>query len=333
MSNTNKLVSVIMPLYNHENFVGQTIESLIAQTYIFWELIVIDDGSSDESANIVKSFNDDRIKYHFQENLGVKHLAKTINKGLSFAKGNFVTMLPSDDLWIKDRLELQVDYFSNENVVLVFGKQKLIDEKGRVIGFSRSPNDIKAINSGDNGRMLKEYLSWNFISQPTTLIRTSALRKIGGYRQESYMYAEDYPTQLYLALEGEFRYVNKYLACYRMHSGQMTRNHQMQMIETDIRFLHEFFNALSNKIRKDIGYTNKSFDLMLKKRLANAHFTVGRQELFQGKWSAARKHFYKSLFKGNFDRKLKSIVGIIFSFLKFDLEFLTRFSKRMAGYK
>ncbi|MBL4606208.1 MAG: glycosyltransferase family 2 protein, partial [Pseudomonadales bacterium] len=101
-------VSVIMPVFNHAKYVGRTINSLLAQTYTNWELIVVNDGSTDNTEEVVLSFLDPRIQYMTQSNQGVKNLARTINRGLAIAKGELVTMLPSDDLWPTYRLEMQV---------------------------------------------------------------------------------------------------------------------------------------------------------------------------------------------------------------------------------
>src|SRR5712691_4926680 len=99
------LVSVITPTFNHGGYIGRCIESLIAQTYTNWEMAVVDDGSTDNTAEIVKSYDDPRITYLYQENRGVQQLGGTINSGLRRTKGELVTMLASDDTWPAYRLE------------------------------------------------------------------------------------------------------------------------------------------------------------------------------------------------------------------------------------
>ena len=133
---SNPLVSLIMPVFNHEKFIKRSVGSIVDQEYKNWELIVIDDGSTDKSAELVKNFNDQRISYHYQENQGVKNLAKTINRGLDFAKGDFVTMMPSDDSWPSNRLSLQVPLTNKEEVVLSYGCMNLIDEDDKIIGYA-----------------------------------------------------------------------------------------------------------------------------------------------------------------------------------------------------
>lgn len=106
------LVSIIMPSWNTDKFIAETIQSVIDQTYTNWELIIVDDCSSDNTNQIVASFEDERIKYlHNEKNLGA---ALTRNKALREAKGEWIAFLDSDDLWMPEKLEHQID-FMNEN--------------------------------------------------------------------------------------------------------------------------------------------------------------------------------------------------------------------------
>ena len=96
------LVSVVIPAYNHERYVGAAIESVLEQTYSNFELIVVDDGSTDRTADIIKKYSDKRISYYYQEN---QDAYNTINRGISLARGQFIAILNSDDIYHKKRLE------------------------------------------------------------------------------------------------------------------------------------------------------------------------------------------------------------------------------------
>ena len=96
------LVSVILPAYNHEQFIASAVGSVLSQVYQHWELIVIDDGSTDATWRVLESFTDPRIQLHHQSNQG-SHAA--INRGIELAKGDYVNILNSDDLYSPDRLE------------------------------------------------------------------------------------------------------------------------------------------------------------------------------------------------------------------------------------
>ena len=233
----NGLISIIMPLYNHEKYVKKSILSVLRQTYKHLELIIIDDGSTDKSASIVKKIKDKRIVYIYQKNKGVRKLDQTLNKGLRLSRGKFVTMMPSDDYWPKNRLSRQIMHFDDKNICLVFGNMTLVNEKNEILKKINMSKYLKDYNSYSRERKIIEYLKNNYIPQPTILIRSSKLKKIGGYQQKDYMYAEDYPTQLHLILTGDFKYINENFAFYRIHNSQMTKNHTEKMIKTDIRFI------------------------------------------------------------------------------------------------
>ncbi|MGB3642249.1 MAG: glycosyltransferase family A protein [Rivularia sp. (in: cyanobacteria)] len=115
---TNPLVSVIIAVYNCEQYLAQAIESVLAQTYKAIEIIIVDDGSTDGSAQVAKSFLP-QIKYHFQENRGV---AAALNQGISLSQGKLIAFLDSDDLWVADKLTYQMRFFaSNPDLEAVFG--------------------------------------------------------------------------------------------------------------------------------------------------------------------------------------------------------------------
>ena len=120
------LVSIITPLYNGEAFVAQTIDSVIAQTYTNWEMIIINDGSKDNSENIVKTYCelDSRIKLFSQPNAGS---AAARNNGIRRANGRYIALLDADDLWEPFFLESQLALMKEHNAMLVYGAHKRID--------------------------------------------------------------------------------------------------------------------------------------------------------------------------------------------------------------
>jgi len=322
------LVSVITPAYNHGRYISRSIDSLIAQTYANWELVIIDDGSTDNTPDVVKSYNDSRITYTRQDNRGVRQLAGTINSGLRRTKGELVTMLPSDDTWPPYRLEKQVAVFRDTNVVLCFGRQFLIDENDKVTGEARAPVDLTAVENQPVGSVLREMFIGNFIPQPTVLIRRLALDRIGGYLQPPGLLAEDYPTHMALALVGEFRYLDLPLANYRIHGSQMTRSHYLEMVQTDVSYVMEFFRNLDPQMQKRAGWKETGLLKMLAQRLDNAYFQVGRRSLLASDWKDARRHFLHALRRGDFKVKAKAFLGFLCSHLHLDLERVARFSGR-----
>ena len=312
------LISLIMPLYNHEKYLKKSIETIINQTYKNIELIIIDDGSTDNSSKIVKQFRDKKIKYIYQKNKGVKKLNLTINKGLKYARGSLVTMVTSDDYFPLNRFLNQVKYFKNENVDMVFGNITLINESGNKIQLIK-PNISVNYNDQSSEYKIRKYFESNYIPQPSTLIRTIALKKIGGYIQKKYMYAEDYPTQLNLLMNGEVRYINKNFAYYRLHESQMTRLHQDKMIYSDIRYLKNFYKSLSKLKKNKTGFKNYSkLNKFLNQKKINSHFYIGFSKACIKKNKIAKIFFLKGLKEGNFLNKLKCLFGIFFLMINFN---------------
>ena len=109
----DKLVSIIMPTYNCAKFIGKTIESVIAQTYENWELIIVDDCSKDNTEEVVSKYKDNRIKYHRLENNSGAAVART--EAMKKARGSYMSFLDSDDLWKKDKLEKQLEFMNKNN--------------------------------------------------------------------------------------------------------------------------------------------------------------------------------------------------------------------------
>ncbi len=127
------LVSIITPTYNHEKFIGKCIESVLDQSYTNWEMIIVDDGSTDKTEAVITKYNDNRIKHLKQKNIGIWNLNKTYNKALKISKGELVAILEGDDYWPLDKLEKQIKCFKDPEVVLSWGKCATINDE--VIGY------------------------------------------------------------------------------------------------------------------------------------------------------------------------------------------------------
>ena len=128
------LVSIITPMYNSEKFINSTIQSVQSQTYQNWEMIIVDDASTDRSIEIVKKImsNEPRLQLkQLVDNLGPAH---TRNNGIKLAKGRFLAFLDSDDLWHKDKLEKQIIFMQKNEYAFTFTGYEKIDEKGKKIG-------------------------------------------------------------------------------------------------------------------------------------------------------------------------------------------------------
>jgi glycosyltransferase involved in cell wall biosynthesis len=145
----NNLVSIITPNYNSEKFISETIKSVLNQTYKNWEMIIVDDVSTDKSIEIITSFckQDARIQLHqLPENSGA---AIARNKAIDLAKGTFIAFLDSDDLWLPKKLEFQLDFMLKNNYSLSYTSYEIINEEGNLTN-----KIIKCKDKLDYNRML-----------------------------------------------------------------------------------------------------------------------------------------------------------------------------------
>ena len=128
------LISIITTTYNCGKFIGETIESVINQTYENWEMIIVDDCSKDNTKDIVNKYaqNDDRIKYHLLEKNSGAAIART--KAMELANGNYMAFLDSDDLWVEDKLEKQLKFMKENNFNFVCTEYEQIDEQSNPLG-------------------------------------------------------------------------------------------------------------------------------------------------------------------------------------------------------
>lgn len=212
MKNTNKqpLVSIIMPVYNPGQFLAPAMESILAQTYTNWELIAVDDASTDDSYKILKIYakNDKRIKvFKNKINVGV---SKTANIALQLAKGQFIARMDSDDVMYPNRLEEQVKYLqANSDVILVGGQCLLINEDGIKIGEKRFPT---------NYQDLKKMIFWNIpVQQPSTMVNRILLPKDFVWYDNKFTSAEEVELLFKFFKLGKVVNLKSYLLKYRIH--------------------------------------------------------------------------------------------------------------------
>jgi len=205
-------VSVIISTYNRASFLKQAIDSVLNQTYSDFELIIVDDGSTDNTQKVVESYNDPRIIYIYQENAG-QNAAK--NKGLMNVSGEYVSILDSDDMWHPEKLDRQVNILKNmPEVGLVYCGTMLIDENNNVIG--------KQPHLKYNGNVLDKLLLKNFIyNGSNALFRTECLEKTGLF-DESVQRMTDWDLYLRIALFYNFYALDDFLLYYRVHGENMS---------------------------------------------------------------------------------------------------------------
>ena len=217
---SKNLVSIIMPAYNAEKYIADSIRSVLAQTYQNWELIVVDDGSNDRTAAIVHEFvgRDRRIKYLFQEN---GRLGKARNTGIRNSMGSLVAFLDSDDLWLPAKLDAQTRAIAVNNADVVYSKSYVFNDE--------NINDEKKTLPSSVGKRSGPEFFDSLIREPqipvlTVLLKRSALDKVGLFEErKEYHGCEDSDLWLRMARAGLVFYgMSDVLARYRRHQTAMT---------------------------------------------------------------------------------------------------------------
>tara|TARA_B100000029_G_scaffold82034_1_gene72922 strand:+ start:630 stop:1388 length:759 start_codon:yes stop_codon:yes gene_type:complete len=208
----NELVSIITPLYNSEQFIKDTIESVINQTYKNWEMIIVDDASSDKSVTIVEKINNNKIILIKNEiNIGP---ALTRNKAIERSSGRYIAFLDSDDLWHPDKLAKQLKFMNDNNYSFSFSAYEKIDDLGYKMG-SYYPDKIK-INYQD-------LLKTNYIGCLTSIIDLKLLGK--KYFMPNIEKRQDQALWLLILKDKVSAYcLNELLAKYRVRKGSISKN-------------------------------------------------------------------------------------------------------------
>ncbi len=245
-------VSVIMPVYNGEKYLGCAIESVLNQTYKDFELIIIDDGSIDGSANIVSQYADPRITLIQNEsNFGT---AVTRNVGLANANGKYVALLDCDDIASPDRLSVQIDFLENHREIVMIGSRvAIIDEDGNSTGMLwEYPAPAAQIPS--------ILLFHNYFAQSAICARMSCLVQ-NRYRPE-YPLAEDYDLWVRVARMGKVWNLPKCLVQYREHPGGISKIRADALERSVVMILKNLLN--------DFGVEATSDEIHIHRRVGDA---------------------------------------------------------------
>jgi glycosyltransferase involved in cell wall biosynthesis len=213
-------VSVIIPAYNQAQFVAQAIESVFGQTFIDYEIIVINDGSTDETAQILAGYAE-RIRVVTQANAG---LSAARNSGLRLAQGEFIGLLDADDMWYPGALLAMVDHFTkNPEIDVVCGAWDLIDETGRIISSANDPTNLRARVRAD---FLRTIAVGNIVIPSALLLRRRVFECCGNF-DPMLKGVEDWDLLIRLAAHGhKLDLISVPVLHYRRHSGCLTRDPQ-----------------------------------------------------------------------------------------------------------
>ena len=313
------LVSIITPTYNHVPYIGRCIESVVAQTEARWEQIVIDDGSTDGTAEIVSRFTDERIRFVSRPHRGIAGLGEAYNRALAMARGEVVAILEGDDFWPQDKLELQLPAFEDPDVVLSWGLAVETDQAGVARRVHPTRRHLRMHQHRSPADTVRRLLEESCIPACTVVCRTSALRAVGGFHQPDGLPNVDYPTWLQLCRAGRFAPVDRVLGFYRRHDQQVS----VTMTKAMMRNLNvgpAFVAALDVGERNRLGVTVDAAWRLARRNRAVGDAAAGRAALSEGQRRVAVAYFRRALREGGTGVRLRAGVGLAAVYLGIDLE-------------
>lgn len=318
------LVSVCIAAYNHEEYIGEALESVLAQSYSNIEILVVDDASTDGSAAVIAGYAKrypDRVRVLvLSENEGPSRAA---NRLFAMARGSFVALLGSDDRMLPQRIKRQVEYMrSNPGCVAVFGEIAVIDAQGR-----RVESDGERLFNQPIIHLRRQLLSGNFLNAPSAMVRRADLMAVGGY-DPLLRYVQDFELWGRLLGRGEIARINECLTEYRVHGSNLSIfghegpnfSARSETVETIIGFIRQWplESLLLRPAESDQDRASALLELAGVLQLVDRKFfgkpLLGSAQAYQmilqaGRLcpvlaQAAKRHFERSL-DGGFDNQWK----------------------------
>jgi glycosyltransferase involved in cell wall biosynthesis len=284
MTDKDSMVSVVIPTHNYGAYITEAIQSVLAQTYHVHEIIVVDDGSTDRTEEILLPYMG-RITYIRQNQRGP---SAARNVGLKRSRGEFIAFLDADDQWLPDKLSVQVGLLREyQEVGLLFGQVEHCDDAGRALSGELTP--AKGAIPMRTDVMVKDafrlLLESCYIVTSTVIIRRECIERVGGF-DESLRSVEDRDLWLRIAGSFQFGYTPRVVACKRGHANNVSGDSRLQM-ESHVRMLE----ALAH--RADLP-VNRHVEL-IRARLGCLYYRLGTSFFFADDFHQAKKHFQSSL--------------------------------------
>ncbi len=276
-----KYLSVLLPVYNSSKFLSQAINSVLRQTFSDFELLIIDDGSTDNPDKIVSEFKDKRIKFFKKKHTGT---GDTLNYGLNIAESELIAIVNSDDINLQERFEMQFN---------TFAKYSFIDVVTCWYALFKSNRIFYVLDKKMNTKFIKDsLLLHNYINQPGVMFKKKTILDAGMYEN---VHFEDYALWLKLRDKANFYNVEKILVFKREHDNSTTSVNYIKNREATYKHQEKYFyNKVDDKFREK-NYLN-----------------LGWREFFYGNKNISRRYFCKKY--SNF-LNLKIVIACIISYL------------------
>jgi len=292
----NPLISVVVATHNHAHFLPECLNSIKTQTYDNYELIVVDNGSTDNTKEVIESLAWDKLRYYYQNDTG--SVAGPRNTGIKLAKGEYIAFLDSDDLWYKEKLQEVAKALKNNPGIDILSHNLIQRKNGKIGSIMREGPSKKD--------MFKHLLTINCLAGSAAMVKRDILLKIGGFDEnKDFVHVEDYETWLRIAYKGgKFFFIDKILGEYRLHDSNLS---------------HDFKRALLNEI-KVVDKHLKNFKSRFPfHKIFIRSIPLSRVFLTMGVRYLSQKQYAKGLFniaKSFFINPISFVRFLFFSFIK-----------------
>lgn len=310
MHNLTYRVSVVLPIYNGERFVAEAIESVLAQTYLRYEIVAVNDGSQDGSKEIVRRYlNSGPIKYLEQANKGV---ANARNTGILHSSGEFIALLDQDDVWLPEKIEKQVAFMdTHPEVALLHARVRCIDGQGSPI----SCDGWIYVGEEAHGYCAEQLLCGNRIAPLTVLIRRTCLDAVGLFNQ-MLAPADDWDLWLRIAVRFPLGFLDSVVGNYRVHDSNESKD-LLKMKLAEIRVVELFRSIYPTQVRrmsrkaiesKLIVFYGQVAELLMQSQQFEEAKTFRQKSVkmkLRAPWYYGSK--FENLFKGNRWRCVRSL--------------------------
>jgi len=257
-----KLISIIIPTYNRGGLIINTINSVLNQTYLNWELIIVDDGSTDNTKEIIASVNDSRIKYIYRENKGP---SAARNTGIKNANGEYIAFLDSDDEWLPEKIERQIKFLDkNPNIGIIGGWSTSVFENNKKL--SQSCIEIKNNKTYIKALLLFPFYKINELPWTSSIIVKKECFDKVGYFDEKMISKEDWDMWLRIAIFYDFYCLDKILILRKIHNQSLMYTTDTEKIKNGaVMFLDKVYsneNLPDEFLKfKNISYSNTLFNI------------------------------------------------------------------------
>ena len=288
------LVSVIMNCYNSDKYLKEAIDSVYAQTYQEWEIIFWDNASTDNSAEIAKSYDSKLIYFRGEQTV---LLGYARNLAIEKAAGEFIAFLDCDDIWLPEKLEKQIPLFNNQKIGLVFSDVFSFNMKGDVRRLYQYIMPAR-------GRVLKELLRNYFLFIPTVIVRKEALHSLSEWFDERLTMNEEADLFIRLAYNWEVDFINEPLAKWRVHHESLTWSKKELFPQEYEIMLNKYISSIPN-FQDDFKEEAKLFRLKILKQRALLE------------WENGRANLLREMLQPYIKEDAKSLLLYLFSYLPF----------------